>query len=57
LGAAEARWVPVSVRIPPEVAARMGSGAATMTVVVEQLRQGDRPQVDVREQTTFMVPR
>ena len=57
LGPAEARWVPVAVRVPPEVAARMGSGASGMTLLVEQLRQGDRPQVDVREHTTFMVPR
>jgi len=57
LGPAEARWVPIAVRIPPEVAARMGTGAFGMTLVVEQLRQGDHPQVDVREQSTFMVPR
>ena len=57
LGPAEARWVPISVRIPPEVAGRMGSGAHGMTMLVEQLRQGDAPQVDVREKSTFMVPR
>jgi len=57
IGPAEARWVPVSVRVPPEVAARMGSGAHGMTLFVEQLRRGDQPQVDVREPTTFMVPR
>jgi cytochrome c oxidase accessory protein FixG len=57
LGPAEARWVPVAVRIPPEVGARMGSGATGVTILVEQLRQGDAPQVDVREKTTFMVPR
>src|SRR5690606_20413899 len=57
LGPADSRWVPVAVRVPPEVAARMGSGAFGMTVVVEQLRQGNQPQVDIREKTTFMVPR
>jgi cytochrome c oxidase accessory protein FixG len=57
LGPAEARWVPIAVKIPPEVAARMGSGAFAMVLVVEQLRQGERPQVDVREKSTFMVPR
>lgn len=57
IGPAEARWVPISVRIPPEVAGRMGSGASGMTLVVEQLRQGNQPQVDVRENSTFMVPR
>jgi len=57
LGPAEARWVPISVRVPPEVAARMGSGSHGATILVEQLRQSDRPQVDVREKTTFMIPR
>jgi cytochrome c oxidase accessory protein FixG len=57
LGPAEARWVPISVKVPPEAAARMGSGAFPMTLLVEQLRQGDLPQVDVREKSTFMVPR
>ena len=57
LGPAEARWVPISVRIPPEVAARMGSGAFPMTMVIEQLRQGDQAQIDLRERSTFMVPR
>ncbi len=57
LGPAEARWVPISVRVPPEAAARLGSGTHSVTVLVEQLRQGDLPQVDVREKTTFMIPR
>ncbi len=57
LGPAEARWVPVSVRIPPEVGARLGSGAVGITIVVEQLRQANTAQVDVREKTTFLVPR
>jgi cytochrome c oxidase accessory protein FixG len=57
LGPAEARWVPISVRVPPEVAARMGSGTHGATILVEQLRQAERPQVDVREKTTFMIPR
>ncbi|HET8871588.1 MAG TPA: cytochrome c oxidase accessory protein CcoG, partial [Aquabacterium sp.] len=57
LAPAEARWVPVAVRVPPEVAARLGSGAHAMTMLIEQLRQGDQPQIDVREHTTFMVPR
>jgi len=57
LGPAEARWVPVSVRIPPETAARLGSGSTGVTVLVEQMRQGASPQVDVREKSTFMIPR
>jgi cytochrome c oxidase accessory protein FixG len=57
LGPAEARWVPISVRIPPDSAARLGSGSTGMTLVVEQMRQGLQAQVDVREKSTFMVPR
>ncbi|MBU0917696.1 cytochrome c oxidase accessory protein CcoG [Aquabacterium parvum] len=57
LGPAEARWVPIAVRVSPEAAARMGSGAHGVTILVEQLRQGSQPQVDVREKSTFMVPR
>lgn len=57
LGPAEARWVPISVRVPPEVAARMGTGAHQMTLVIEQIRQGDQAQIDLRERSTFMVPR
>ena len=57
LGPAEARWVPIAVRVSPDVAGRMGSGAHGMTLLVEQLRQGSEPQVDVREKSTFMVPR
>ncbi|MDE1997909.1 MAG: cytochrome c oxidase accessory protein CcoG [Burkholderiales bacterium] len=57
LAPAEARWVPVAVRVPPEVAARLGTGAHSMTMLIEQLRQGDEPQIDLRERTTFMVPR
>lgn len=57
LGPAEARWVPIGVRVPPEVAARMGTGSHPVTIVVDQMRNGDQPQLDVREHTTFMVPR
>jgi polyferredoxin len=57
LGPAEARWVPIAVRVSPDAAARMGSGAHGITILVEQLRQGSAPQVDVREKSTFMVPR
>jgi cytochrome c oxidase accessory protein FixG len=57
LGPAEARWVPIAVRVSPDAAGRMGSGAHGVTILVEQLRQGSEPQVDVREKSTFMVPR
>jgi hypothetical protein len=49
--------VPVSVRIPPEVAATLGSGAQPVIFVVTRQRQGEQPELAVREKTTFMVPR
>ena len=57
LGPAEARWIPVAVRIPPDTAGRLGSGSVGMTIVVEQMRQGAAAQVDVREKSTFIIPR
>jgi cytochrome c oxidase accessory protein FixG len=57
VGPAEARWVPVSVRVPPEVAQTLGVGAHPVEVVVTRQRQGDEPERAVRENTTFMVPR
>jgi cytochrome c oxidase accessory protein FixG len=57
VGPAQARWVPVAVRVPPEVAASLGSGAQPLTMVVTRKRQGTEPEVVVREKTTFMVPR
>jgi cytochrome c oxidase accessory protein FixG len=57
IGPAEARWVPVSVRVPPEVAASLGSGVQPLTLVVTRKRQGGESEVTVREKTTFMVPR
>lgn len=57
LKAAEARWIPVSVRVPPEVAQAMGSGTHPFQMVVTQLPQGDNPAKSLREKTTFMVPR
>jgi polyferredoxin len=57
VGPAEARWVPLSVRVPPEVAQVLGTGAHPVEVVVTRQRQGDEPERAVRENTTFMVPR
>ena len=57
LGSAEARWVAISVRVPPEVAQSLGTGAHPVEFVVTRQRQGDEPERAVREATTFMVPR
>jgi cytochrome c oxidase accessory protein FixG len=55
---AEARWVPVSVRVPPQAAQQQGAGAHPLQLRVERLpdRPGDEP-VSLTEKTTFMIPR
>ena len=57
LGPAEGRWVPVAVRVPPEIAQTMGTGVHGIEMVVTRQRQGDEAERAVREKTTFMVPR
>ncbi len=57
LGPAEARWVPVAVRVPPEIAQTMGTGAHQVEMVVTRQRAGSEAELAVREKTTFMVPR
>ena len=37
VGAAESRWVPVAVQVPPEVAQRAGGGAHPIEFRIEQL--------------------
>ena len=53
--AAQARWVPVSLRLPPEAATRAGSGIHRIHFTIERLTP-DGAEV-VNEKTTFMVPR
>ena len=58
VGAAEARWAPVAVRVPPEVAQRAGSGAHPIEFRIEQLPAADQSSVWTRnERSTFVVPR
>jgi cytochrome c oxidase accessory protein FixG len=55
---AEARWVPVSVRVPPETAQQAGPGAHALSLRVE--RVADSPSDGVAaldEKTTFVLPR
>jgi len=55
---AEARWVPVSVRVPPEVAQQVGAGAHPLTFRIERLPEPDGgAAVALDEKTTFMIPR
>jgi polyferredoxin len=55
---AEARWVPVSVRVPPETAQQVGPGAHALSLRIERI--ADSPSDGVAtldEQTTFILPR
>ncbi len=55
---AQASWVPVAVRVPPEVAAGAGAGAHRIDFTIERLagEAGDAPR-SLSEKSTFMVPR
>ena len=58
VGSAEARWVPVAVQVPPEVARRAGGGAHPIEFHIEQLAASPGGTVWQRsERSTFVVPR
>jgi polyferredoxin len=55
---AQARWVAVAVRVPPDVAAAAGAGTHAIQFAVERLADtaADKPHTVV-EKSTFMLPR
>ncbi len=55
IGPAEARWLPLTVRLPHDAARRLGPGAHRMQVRVEVDDAGNAHRYD--EKTTFVVPR
>ncbi|MEY4751085.1 MAG: hypothetical protein RIQ60_3299 [Pseudomonadota bacterium] len=57
LGPAEARWVAVDVRLPPEHARQAGSGVRTIHFEIERLSDGRDSSALVSEKSTFMIPR
>jgi cytochrome c oxidase accessory protein FixG len=58
VGAAESRWVPVAIQVPPEVAQRAGSGAHPIEFRIEQVASSpDAPVWQRNERSTFVVPR
>ncbi|RQO63378.1 cytochrome c oxidase accessory protein CcoG [Paucibacter sp. KBW04] len=61
VAAAEARWVTVAVRVPPEVVARAGAGAHPIAFQLTGHaldKQGAQTKaIEVREKSTFVVPR
>ena len=57
---AEARWVPVALRVPPEAAQAAGAGAHAVRFEVERLPEANANADASRtltEKSTFMVPR
>ena len=55
---AEARWVPVALRVPPEAAQAAGSGAHVVRFQVERLAEADGgASRTLAEKSTFLVPR
>ena len=55
---AQARWVAVAVRVPPEAATQAGAGTHTIQFTVERVPgQPDEALRTVVEKSTFMVPR
>jgi cytochrome c oxidase accessory protein FixG len=55
---AQARWVPVTVRVPPQVASEAGPGAHKIEFTIERLEgRGDEGSRSLVEKSTFMVPR
>jgi len=57
---AEARWVSVALRVPPEVAAKAGSGAHAIQFQLrgaEVLGSVSKAGLAVEEKSTFVVPR
>ena len=58
VGAAESRWVPVAVQLPPEAAQRAGPGAHPIEFRIEQLAAtGEAAAWQRQERSTFVVPR
>jgi len=57
LAPAEAKWVVLSARIPPQTAARAGAGVHPIHFVVGAVGADDRPGAAVSEKSTFVVPR
>ncbi|MFN5046631.1 cytochrome c oxidase accessory protein CcoG [Roseateles sp.] len=57
LGPAEARWVSVALRLPPESAARSGAGAHPIHFQIRRLASSEEGERSLSEKSTFVVPR
>jgi len=57
VGSADARWLPVSVRVPYETATALGPGAHPLKFRIERQHDGADAAAAVVEKSTFVVPR
>ncbi len=57
VGSTESRWVPVAVQISPEGANALGAGAHPLRFTITRLADAEGGTVEVREKSTFVVPR
>jgi cytochrome c oxidase accessory protein FixG len=53
----EARWVSVTLRVPPETATQTPAGAHEVHFNIEREAQGSDPARSLREKSTFVLPR
>ncbi len=54
VGPTQSRWMPVRVRVPPDVATRLGAGAHALQFEISPI---EKPEARLLEKSTFMVPR
>jgi len=57
VGSTESRWVPVAVQLPPQDAGALGPGAHPLRFSITRLPDGTDGEINVREKSTFVVPR
>jgi hypothetical protein len=57
LGPAEARWIAVALRVPPETAAEQRPWAHEIHFQVDRVAGGGDGPASQREKSTFVVPR
>ncbi|MEJ6003657.1 cytochrome c oxidase accessory protein CcoG [Paucibacter soli] len=57
VGPAEARWISVALRVPPEVAASAGAGAHAIQFEIRRLASPGTDAGSLMEKSTFVLPR
>ncbi len=57
LGPAEARWLTLALRVPPQTVHSQKAGAHEIHFTIERLTHDDEAARTLREKSTFMIPR